>query len=155
MGLRSRRLGQRYRLRKGDQSWRRGSSCLKWCAVERHDCSSDVLPTPFEPPTDESASPSDTDTLHGVEETVTGDAEDGDEVTPVPELQEGGDEEPETTPETVTEPIDGNTVDVDTDVEIIDSSTDGPFKMESRTIIKVPCNGKAKPDHRGICRSIW
>ena len=39
--------------------------------------------------------------------------------------------------------------------EIIDVPVDQKFSFQSRRIIKVPCNGNAKPDLTGRCRAVW
>lgn len=39
--------------------------------------------------------------------------------------------------------------------EIVDVPVDQKLSIGSRRIIKVPCNGNAKPDRSGNCRSVW
>lgn len=161
------RLIRRIELRENNHNWRRESLCLKWCPVQRHDCTIDELPTPYEPPQARSGVhngdgeevdqkfglsgvveevPSDavTEEPTDVDEGAASEAQGGDDETPPKEETILGEEE-DTIPEG----------DQAVESEIIDVPIGQQPVFGNRAMIKVPCFGSSKPDRSGICRSAW
>lgn len=154
------RLIRHFELRENNQNWRTGSACLKWCPVQSsQDCAADELPASYEPPPRETA---ENESVVGGEAEATTDGL-SDTVTEVPGNEVPAESTTEPEEEAHGEPVPGENCEAGTQQggpedcgsEIVDVPVDQTLSIGSRRIIKVPCNGNAKPDRTGVCRAVW
>lgn len=150
-----------FELRENNQNWRAGSACLKWCPVQSsQDCSANEVQDAYEPPQTESRVSEVNDGTATTSEDGGDDAETGTGIRDtVIEVMPGihHNEEPLETP-TTTEPEEESVKEgeqEDSGSEIVEVPVDQKVSIGGRRIIKVPCNGNAKPDRTGVCRSVW
>lgn len=154
------RLMRHFELRENNANWRQGSACLKWCPVQSSsDCTTDELPDAYEPPIVEEVVEDNAlveSTTQGIIAAVTEveeieapvQSEDQPLVEPVvdPLVEPNSTAEPEVT---------GGESAPENESEVVNVPVEQKYSFGPRKIIKVPCNGNAKPDRSGVCRSVW